>query len=144
MSVFAKLRTATLTAIPGFPGHSVSIHGLSPRSLEAAAKEHQRQVLAVLKEAKESGTASAFEEVDPEAVKTYQDQLRANPLSSYDAATLIEKAVDEWSFELAPSPESIAELDEDIRDYIATEILRLSKPSLFRTQDQQEADRKNA
>lgn len=143
MSVFAKLRTATLTAVPGFPRDSVSIHGLSPRSLEAAAKEHQRQALAALKEAKAAGDDGAFNEVDPEAVKAYQEQMRSNPLLSYDAATLIEKAVDGWSFELPPSAESIAELDEDVRDYIATEILRLSKPSLFRTLEQQEADRKN-
>lgn len=144
MSVFAKLRTATLGQVPGAPGAVVEIHGLSPRSLQLAAQEHQRQALLVFKEAKAMGTAADFDAVDPDAVKAYQAQMAKNPLLSYDAATLIEKGVTSWSFELPPEPEHIAELDEDVRDYIADQILRLSKPSLYRTAEEQEADRKNA
>lgn len=143
MSVFAKLRTAILGQIPGAPEASVSIRGLSPRSLALAAQEHQRQALLAFKEAKANGAAE-FDDVDPEAVKAYQAQMAKNPLLSYDAATLIEKGVTEWSFELPPTPENIAELDEDVRDYIAEHILRLSKPSLYRSIEEQEADRKNA
>ena len=142
MSVFAKLRTATLNQVPGAPTAVVEIHGLSPRSLQLAAQEHQRQAMAAFKEAKASASVD-FDAVDPEAVKAYQTQMAKNPLLSYDAATLIEKGVTAWSFELPPVPEHIAELDEDVRDYIADQILRLSKPSLYRTEEEQEADRKN-
>lgn len=143
MSVFAKLRTATLNQVPGAPDAFVEIHGLSPRSLQLAAQEHQRQAMAAFKEAKAMSAAVDFDAVDPEAVKAYQTQMAKNPLLSYDAATLIEKGVTAWSFELPPTPESIEELDEDVRDYIADQILRLSKPSLYRTDEEQETDRKN-
>ena len=143
MSVFASLRTATLS-IPRTTGATVSIRGLSPRALEAAQKEHQRQALQAMREAREAGGEDALGQVDPAAVQAYLDEQRRNPLLAYDAESLVVKGVTAWTLELPHTAESVAELDEDVRDYIATEILKLSKPSLFRTVEEQEADQKEA
>lgn len=146
MSVFAKLRSAVLT-IPNANGATATIRGLSPTGLRAAAAENQRKAVAAMRAQRElaDGLAEAQDDtpVDPEAVKAWQEQVRCNPLLAYDAETLIVKGVSAWTLELDPTPENIAEIDEDVRDWIATEILKLSKPSLFKTEAEQEADRKN-
>ncbi len=144
MSVFAKLRSAVLQ-IPNTSGETVTIRGLSPTGLRAAQAENQRKAVLAMKAQRELEDAVGAEDtpVDPDAVKAWQDKVRSNPLLAYDAETLIAKGVSSWTLELDATPENIAELDEDARDWMATEILRLSKPSLFRTIEEQEADRKN-
>lgn len=142
MSVFAKLRSAVLT-IPNTNGDTATIRGLSPTGLRAAQAENQRKAVLAMKAQRELVGEDDDSAVDPDAVLAYQEQVRRTPLLAYDAETLIVKGVSSWTLELEANPENVAELDEDTRDWLATEILRLSKPSLFRTLDEQEADRKN-
>ncbi len=145
MSVFAKLRSAVLP-IPNANGATATIRGLSPTGLRAASAENQRKAVAAMRAQRELAAgvdeAEADTPVDPEAVKAWQEQVRRNPLLSYDAETLIVKGVSAWTLELEPTPENVAELDEDTRDWLATEILKLSKPSLFKTEAEQEAEQK--
>ena len=141
-SVFASLRTATLSMPHGAEG-TYSIRGLAPRVLKAAAAVHQRKAMAEFKASRESLDDDALATVDPEALKAYQEEKRKNPLLTYDAEYLIEKGVTTWSLELPHSAENIAELDEDVRDAMALEIVRLSKPSLFQTVADLEAEQYN-
>src|SRR5436305_9829240 len=49
-----------------------------------------------------------------------------------------------WTFaDVAVSPETIDDLDEDAAEFIASEIILLTKPSLQQTAEQSETARKN-
>jgi hypothetical protein len=67
----------------------------------------------------------------------------AHPLAGFDALTLIEKGVTEWTFTEPIGHDAFEEIDADTRDWLATEILRLSRPSLFQSADEREQAQKN-
>jgi hypothetical protein len=156
-SIFANRITQTL-AVPGMDGQTITIRKLAPRHLEAAMAEAQRKGLAVsramadqlagfdvgvlrdlrsLEAPKPSADDAGTDDASPVA------PAMTSPLAGYDALTLIEKGVTEWTFSEPIGRESFEEIDADTRDWLATEILRLSRPSLFQSADEAEQARKN-
>lgn len=134
-------KNITTIPIPGLEGQSATIRQLAGRHLEAAQQVAFREAL------------SAFKALDPEAVKQLTtirpEQARAalvaDPLSNYDPATLIASAVQSWTLgDHAPTVDEAEDLEPDVRDGLAREVLRWAKPSLFRTAEEQEAAQKNA
>jgi hypothetical protein len=57
----------------------------------------------------------------------------ADPLVAYDRASVITGGLVAWTYHdgAPPTPEQIADLDDDAMDWIARAILRLSKPAAF-------------
>jgi S-adenosylhomocysteine hydrolase len=68
--------------------------------------------------------------------------IQANPLSTYDQATLIEKGVQSWSWDFALTRENIENLDEETTSFLARAILELAKPALFRAPEDTGAEEK--
>lgn len=139
MSAFTNKVTKTLDAIPGEPGATAVIRKLAPRHLEAAAKEAQRRSIA---EVKEMGVGF-LKELRTLSDKDVKEASERDPLLTFDAPTLIEKGVTSWTLSEELTAPNIADLDDDAQDYLAREILKLSRPKLFMTVEQKEADRKN-
>lgn len=140
MSIFTH-RVVVTRDVPHDPGQSVTFRKLAPRHLEAASKEAQRQSI---QDVKEAGGPKLVGEIqrefaDPEKKKELEAATTKDPLLTYDRVTLLEKSVKEWSYPEPADRTSFEELDEETLQWLSTEILKLSKPSLYET----EADRKN-
>ncbi len=76
-------------------------------------------------------------------------KINADPLNQYDKYVVCKKGLVSWTFEDVPlsTPSDIdaavEDLDDEALDFLAREILKLSKPSLFQTAPEAEADQKN-
>ena len=76
-------------------------------------------------------------------------RLQANPLNRFDAQQLCKAGLFGWTFTddqqqpVAVTPESIDDMDDDVVIFAATEILRLTRPSLFQAAEETADDRKN-
>lgn len=138
MSVFTSRVTKSLD-IPHDAGQSVVIRKLAPRHLHAASKEAQRAAIADMKAMGVSFLKELRElkDEDVEQAKT------ADPLLTYDKELLVLKGVASWSYDAPVNEETVADLDEETQDFIAREVLRLSRPAAFQTEQEIEAERKN-
>lgn len=144
MSVFTSRVTKTLS-VPHDPEHTVIVRKLAPRHLEAAARVSQQQSI---DDFKSMGGAAFLKELEamkkPSLEQADQVAAAKDPLLLFDRLTLIEKGVLSWSYDAPIAAESYADLDEETRDFLAREILRLARPALFQTPTEAETDRKNA
>jgi len=79
----------------------------------------------------------------------------ADPLTGFERFTMIRAGLLAWTYpeSITPVPanaaaktpaiDAVADLDDEAVDFIATEILRLTKPGLFLTLEAAEVERKN-
>ncbi len=140
--MFASLTTATL-ALPFDPGETVTIRKLTGLEIERAQAAHARGMAAG------RGWANRFRAEIAKGIAT-DTQMReaiADPLLGYDRSTLL-AGLTGWSYrdDGKPKPvtlEAKADLEDDPLEFIATAILRLTKPALFQTVADAEAARKN-
>jgi len=145
MSIFASLTTTTIP-LPFDPPHTVTIQKLSGRLVDGAQLEHMRgfvegrgrnwavKFLALAR----AGTAS---NVDAQ-------QVLDDPLSGYDRIALVRGGLKAWTYEEAGKPKpitdaAIEDLDDEALEFLARAVLQLTKPALFQTAEQREADQKN-
>lgn len=147
MAIFAFKHTKTLDLPLAFNDdgdtqqYVVTIRQLAPRHLEMAVKESQRKAFADLQALGGMKVLSELQE-GVKAAGTTAPAVR-DPLATFDRDVLIEKGVVSWTLGETPTAEHIAELSEDVSRWLATEILRLTKPSLLQTEDEAEGARKN-
>jgi len=152
MSIFASRTTLTLD-IPFDLPHTVTIQKLAGRHL---AKAHQAYMAGLFSEVQERGGAKVqkdmqqlfggdAEQTDEEKAeaKTQIEKVKNDPLNGYDKYTLVQAGVKAWSYDVKVSPEAIDDLDDDAVTFFATEIMRVTKPALFLSKDEREAERKN-
>lgn len=147
MSIFASHTTATVP-IPFDMPHTVSIRRLTGRELEAAQEAHRSNLAggsprlwaATFRRVLEHGAS------DPEVLKAIAD-----PLTGYDRFALVRSGLLAWSYPQSLTPTqtggpvaAIDDLDDEAVDFIATEVLRLTKPALFHASEEAETARKNA
>ena len=144
MDVFSSVFTSRVTKtipIPHDEGQSVTIRKLAPRHLEQAAKESQRQSFAELREMGGAAFLKELRSLNEDDIKT---ATARDPLMLFDRITLMEKAVLAWTYvDVERTRETFEDLDDDTQVLLATEILKLSKPSLFVTKTEEETERKN-
>jgi len=135
--MFASHTQATV-AIPFDPPHTVTVRRLTGRELEAAAAAHRGELTsgsarawpAILRRALEKGPS------DPLVL-----QALAHPLMGYDRFSLVRSGLVAWSYALPIKPpltpgehvDAVEDLDDEGVEFIATEVLRLTKPALFLT-----------
>jgi len=55
----------------------------------------------------------------------------ADPFNGYDRATVLQGGITGWSYDLPVTADNIGKLDDDICEFVAGEILKLTKPALF-------------
>jgi hypothetical protein len=136
-SPFASHTTSDPIPLPFDPPNSVQVRKLTGRELEQAAASGRdlflggngRMFPALLRRALEHGAT------DPDVLKAIRD-----PLTGYDRYALVRGGLVAWSYPqsikrdpLLPkiAPDAIDDLDDEAVDFIATEVLRLTKPHLF-------------
>lgn len=145
MSIFTSRVTKVLD-VPNDAPNTITIRKLAPKALDAATKERQRQVIATFRE---MGGAKGLAELKGDAKPKGDDEkpdepAKVDPMGPYDEVTLIIKGVTGWTSTESPfdgqvTTEQAEDLDEETRDWLANEILQLAKPSLYRTDDENEA-----
>lgn len=79
-----------------------------------------------------------------DAVATTASAAIANPMNGVDPLVLIQHGVTGWTYEMERSRASYEDLDEETRDWLAEQILRLARPSLFAAVSAMEDDQKKA
>lgn len=161
MSVFTSLVTSVIP-VPGDSPNSITIRKLAPKHLKEA-----RDIVAEARAAEWRKTMREMMDIGgPAVISELQNELRkamglnakgddvadaeapsaqspANPLADYDVVTLLRHGVIGWSYERERTVESYEDMDEDVRDAVATEILRLTKPDLFQAPEEATAEQKN-
>lgn len=160
-SPFASKTQSNPIPLPFDPPHTVVVRKLTGRELEAAQDAHRgsiasgssRSWAATFRRMLEKGAS------DPDVMKAIAD-----PLTGYDRYALVRSGLVSWSYPESVKPvaarpaveakggrpaspaveasDAVEDLDDDAVDFIATEVLRLTKPTLFQTQEAAKADQK--
>jgi hypothetical protein len=144
MSIFAS-RTQLTVPLPFDEGQTVTIRRLPGRKLEKARLEKQ---IASQEFVTRMGGQEFRKQLnavgDTETQKKLVAEAQADPLNSYDAHTVAAAGIVAWSYPEPVTPEAIEDLDGEALEFLAREILKLSKPSLFQTVDEAAAVKKTA
>lgn len=151
-SPFAS-QTSTTVPLPFDPPHTVTIRKLTGREIERAQAAHRDEVAsgrtrswaAFFKRTLERGAS------DPDVLAAIRD-----PLTGYDRFTLVRAGLVAWTYPQSLKPltpaervdgirtDGVEDLDDEAVDFIATEILRLTKPALFQSAEDAAAEKKSA
>lgn len=146
MSVFTSRVTRT-EPIPHDPEHTVTYRKLAPKHLEASARASHAQAL---EQALAMGGVNVIRDLmagfadSGQAEATVTAAVQADPMIGFDRSLLLRHGIIAWSYKDVPvTPESIEDLDEETQDFLGRAVLKLSRPDLFQTAADTEAERKN-
>jgi len=144
MSIFASQTTSASIPIPFDPPHTVTVRKLTGREIEAA-QVVQRDGLNGVSARSWAATFRRMLEHGP--TDRQVQQAIADPLTGYDRFALVRSGLVAWSYPQpvklkpgrtvpatsadAPEVDAIEDLDDEAVDFIAREVLRLTKPGLF-------------
>lgn len=145
-------RSATTIPIPHDPPHEVTICKLSGGKLRQADEARD---FALARYIDQMGGATYRESVAAQYAKAAADRKAAgeppvvsNPAQAFDSITVIKGGTKAWTFQnedgtpILVTPEAIEDLSAETQEYLAEQILRYTKPSLFADFDKQEAQKK--
>jgi hypothetical protein len=161
-SPFASRVVVTLP-IPFDPPHEVTLRKLAGRHLERARNAFMTSLFL---DVQARGGAAVQKDMQQLFVKDapnkedVEDQVKkaaADPLNGFDPYVVTQGGITAWSYpeslavELVtdekgnqlPRVKAIDDLDEDAVRWFATEVMRITKPALFQTAAEVEAERKN-
>lgn len=151
-SPFASRVTKTIE-LPFDPPQTVTIRKLAGRHLETAGRE---RVFARMDAMRRMGGPQFQKDLQAAIAKEEQEQAETpepatpapvvavpDPLLDYDKGTLLAHGIVAWSYPEKVTPEQVEDLEADAAEWIAREILRLTKPALFLTPEEAEAAAKN-
>lgn len=136
-SIFASYTHKTIQ-VPDDAPQTVTIRKLTGREVELAQAENRQDVIAG------RGWATRLQQrlnkatTDAEAAAVLND-----PLNGYDRLTMCRAGIISWTYDQKLTPVSVSDIDDERLEHFATEILKLTKPHLFQTTEQQEESRKN-
>jgi len=162
-SPFASRVTVTVP-VPFDPPNEVTIRKLAGRHLERARSAFltgmYQDVMARGGAAVQREMQTLFKKDSDEAAKVDEQvkALRDDPLNGYDLYVLAQGGIVAWSYPETLAPEQVTDeqgtvtmrvralddLDEDALRWLATEIMRLTKPALFQSPEEAAEARKNA
>lgn len=160
-SPFASRVTKTLP-IDFDPPNEVTIRKLAGRHLERARDAYLTDLYLGVRDrggaAVQKDLQQLFKSDDSDAkdMQAKVEKAKADPLNGLDPYTVAAGGIVGWTYPESLVPERVTEgdattmriraiddLDEDALRWFATEIMRLTKPSLFQTPAEVEAERKN-
>ena len=143
--MFASTSTRTI-ALPSAPGQTVTIHKLSGKAYDEAQYAHMIGVAT----GRGRNWATTFLRRAAAGTATTADAAKvlADPLSGFDRLALVKGGLVAWTCEEAGQPKPVTEaaiedLEDEPLEFLATAILRLTKPALFLTPEEDAAERKN-
>jgi hypothetical protein len=131
--IFANRITKTLT-LPD-TGHTVTIRKLNGGQLAAVRSAAQRRALAEVEALGGMKKIAELQQFGPGAADESEKAARRDPFLTHDTMTLLERGVLHWTLDEEPGPAAYEELDTEIAEWLAREILRLTKPALFEDAD---------
>jgi hypothetical protein len=169
MSIFSSGALATIpipASVDPTGDHTVTLQKLSGRKLARAAKLFFNELIA---DVQTRGGAKVQKDIQELFNKTDAEKaaaaaevatVKSDPLNGYDKYALLYDGIAAWSY---PEPldrvtvteevngrpvtvvriPAIDDLDDAAVEFFATEIMRLTKPSLFLTEAEKEAATKN-
>ncbi len=155
---FASLTTSAPIPLPFDPPHTVVVRGLSGRELEQVQDAHARSV-ALGRTRLWSQTFRTILEQGLVKASELSAALR-DPLTGFDRFAVVRAGLVAWSYPQPITPvaagpavgdtpavdayDVLDDMTDELVEFIATEVLRRTKPALFLTDEEQEAARKNA
>lgn len=141
MGIFAS-QTQDTIPIPFDAPHTVTIQKLTGRAIELSAEKHYDDFIAGRRP---RGWPALFQRAMVDGLATAQDAAKAirDPLAGYDRLSIAQHGVTAWSYPRPVTPAAIADLDDEALEWMAVEVMKLTKPALFQTVEEVEADRKN-
>lgn len=159
-SPFASRVVKTLP-IPFDPPHEVTLQKLAGRHLHKAEVAHQ---LAWLEDVEAKGGVKKQKErlrdwnegdpkepePEPEPESEKKENEPDDPLAGVDPYTVCRFGIKSWTYDESLSVDadtqrvaSLDDMDKDSLEWFATEIMRLTRPKLFQTKDEQKEAEKN-
>jgi len=111
--------------IPGRPGGWMRFRALGGSALRASRDEKIRRTLAYARSAGGEVTVAMQKMRREDADAT----LAADPLAEHEIDVLLSAGIVAWSLDDKINPRNIADLSEDVQDWAAREILKLSQPT---------------
>lgn len=138
-SPFASLIVSDSIPLPFDAGQWVKVRKLTGRQHEAAQAAHRADFV------RGNKWAGVFRDSLTEGISAALVQKAlADPLTGYDRYTLVRSGLVAWSYDRSVKPvvtkvdgqpdhvdDAIEDLDDDAIEFIAREVLRLTKPGLF-------------
>jgi len=148
-SPFASLTTSDPIPVPFDEGQTVTVRMLTGAEYEAAQVAHRDGLFGV---APRSWARTFRRMLEKGAGDAEVLAALADPLTGFDRYVLVRSGLVSWSYtgvihRKEPPPEeydAIRDLHDDAVDFIAREVLTRTKPSLFQTAEEAEADRKKS
>lgn len=145
-SPFASATTSDPIPLPGDPSQTYTVRKLTGEEVERAQAVHAAGI------ANGRGWANKFRSAIARGVATDAQVAEAatDPLLGYDRTTLVKCGLTGWTFTDAKGrPKAFtaaakADLVDEAMEVVAIDVLKLTKPGLFKTAEELEADRKNA
>lgn len=125
--------------------HEVTIQKLAGRHLGKAQQAFFNELVSGISERGGSRVQKDLEELwkkDPKEINDEVAKVQADPLNGCDPHTLILYGVKGWTYDRPIGALSFEELDEEAVTFYAREVLRLTKPSLFHTEEEAKAAQK--
>lgn len=155
MTIFASETQSDQIPVPGDAGHTVVVRKLTGIEIEAAQQAHANGIAAG---GARTWAARFRRMLEHGGTDTETLQAIADPLTGYDRFALVRAGLVSWSYPRSVKPvlakpaiaakgsapasppvaasDAIADLDDEAVDFIATEVLRLTKPALFLTSEE--------
>jgi len=139
---------AITTTVTHPDGGTAKLRKLKGRHLREAQMVRQTEMVEAfeqwtkVRDRMQAATGAAITaESEPES-DAPEPEVPVNPVDGYDHATLARFAVLELDG-AKPEPAAFEDMDDDRLEWLAGEILRFTKPSLFQSKAEREADQKN-
>jgi hypothetical protein len=145
VSAFASKHTKVVSEVPGEPGKTVTIRKLTGKEVETAQEAH---ATAFATGRARNWSKTLRQVMSAGAKDSDAKAAMADPMAGYDRFVMMHAGIVSWT--LTPTTDrkeliaEINDLDDEASEYLATEILRLTKPQLFQTPVEAEAAAKNA
>ena len=131
-----------IVALPFDPPHTATIQKLSGKDLDAAQYAHMVGVAT----GRGRNWATRFLSLAGAGVATEADAVKvlSDPLSGFDRLALVKSGVKAWSYDAVPvTAEAVEDLDDEALEFLASSVLKLTKPALFQSAEDREASKKN-
>lgn len=135
MSIFASQTQSDPIPIPFDAPHTIVVRKLTGTEYRAAVNDSEGRITALFRRALATGGVT-----DPAVFA-----VAADPLLGHDRSALVRAGLVSWSYPQSVKPvaaegtkppvmvDAVADLDDEALDFIATEVLRLTKPAYFVT-----------
>jgi len=123
------------------PPHVVTIRRLTGREFERAQATH---LAALVAGQSARGWSRRFQAALSKGVTTNEEAARLleDPLNGFDRTTIVQAGVVKWDYPDRKLPEAIEDLDDETLEFLAVEIMRLTKPDRFQTAPEREVAEK--